>query len=64
MAKVPDFGGETRGSIPAPTLVNDHTLPVDKLVALQALNMTFAIVNASGVAWLTNKSWKVECPSG
>ena len=43
MAKEPDFGGETQGLIPALTLIEDHTLPVNKLVALQLLT-NFAIV--------------------
>ena len=45
MAKVPDLGVETQGLNIAPTWLKDHHhLPVDKLVASQALNITFAIV--------------------
>ena len=44
MAKVPDFGGETRDSIPAMTWLEDHALPVNKCVALQVLNIMLATV--------------------
>ena len=36
-AHAPDFGGETRGSNPAMTRLKINTLPVNKLVAIQAL---------------------------
>ena len=36
VAKVPDFGGETREFESRYDLVEDHLLPVNKLVALQA----------------------------